>query len=352
MCEISILVPVYNEELFIESFYNSLSKQKDICREKVEILFIDGNSTDKTLLKLKNLNKNNTGFSIKILHNVKRYISSALNIGLKASTGNYIIRLDVHSTISEDYISKIYNQLIENSTEYCNVGGRTNAKGYDKTSMIVSKALSSKWVLGGAQFRYSKKKMEVDTLFPGAWLKGDLLKVGGWDENWLINEDAELNCRLRKITNKKIILDPDIVVDYFPRNTLEKLGKQYFNYGFWRIKTAKKHEESVRYSHLIPLFSLFTLMIFILLVSINIKLFYLFLLFTLILYFIYLMIISIKIFENKEIVVGMATIFVIHFTWILGAFKGYFVFGFPLKGYSLLLKKITRKWKNRSKEFG
>lgn len=351
MSEITILVPVYNEELFIESFYNSLLKQKNISREKVEVLFMDGNSTDNTLLKLKGFNRNNIVFKMKILHNAKRNIPSALNIGLKESAGNYILRLDVHSSVSEDYISRIYSQLVENSSEYCNFGGRTNIKGYDKTSLVVSKALSNKWVLGGGDFRYSKKRMEVDTVFPGAWLKTDLLKAGGWDENWLINEDVELNYRLRKITHKKIIIDPSIVVDYFPRNTLKKLGKQYFNYGYWRIKTAKKHEESMRLSHAAPLILLLTLMFFTILAFLNIKLFIFFLLSNIVLYIIYLTILSLKIFEKEEVAVGWATIFVIQFNWILGAFKGYFIFGFPLKGYSLLLKKLfTKKRKFGSKE--
>lgn len=339
MYEISILVPVYNEESFIETFYNSLLNQKNLSRQHVEIIFIDGNSTDDTLLKLKRLRQVDTEFTIKILHNAKRYIASSLNIGLKESKGKYIIRLDVHSTFSEDYISQVYKQLDKHSAEYCNFGGRTNAKGFDKMSAIVSKALSNKWVIGGAEFRYSKKRVEVDTLFPGAWLREDLMKVGGWDEDWLINEDVELNCRLRKITNKKIMLDPDIVIDYFPRNTLKKLGKQYFNYGYWRIKTAKKHGESIRLSHLIPLVFLAVFLFFILLVTVDVWLFAMFLLSCIVFYFTYLLILSVLVFEKKEFIAGMAAIFVIQFTWILGAFKGYVVYGFPLKGYYLLIKK-------------
>lgn len=343
MCEVTILVPVYNEELFIESFYNSLLKQKNIQREKVEILFIDGNSTDNTLLKLKNLAKDKFGFNMKILHNAKRYIPSALNIGLGESAGNYIIRLDVHSTISEDYISRVYSSLAENSSEYCNFGGRTNIKGYDKTSSIVSKALSNKWVLGGGQFRYSKKRMEVDTVFPGAWLRQDLLSAGGWDENWLINEDVELNYRLRKMTNKKIILDPSIIIDYYPRNTLKKLGEQYFKYGYWRIKTAKKHEESMRVSHIAPLLFLFILIIMVILAFIDIKLFFIFLLTIIVLYFAYLLTVSVKTFKKKEFFAGLSSIVVVQFTWVLGALRGYFTFGFPLKGYFLLFKWLLTK---------
>ncbi|WP_434399771.1 glycosyltransferase family 2 protein [Planococcus sp. 11815] len=339
MYNISVLVPVFNEEPFIESLYHSLLKQKNISRQKVEVIFIDGDSTDNTLEKLNKLNENNTEFTIKILHNAKRYIASSLNVGLQASRGQYIIRLDVHSTIPEDYLSRIYDQLDKHSAEYCNFGGRTNAKGYDKTSSIVSKAVSNKWVIGGAEFRYSKKRIEVDTLFPGAWLREDLLKVGGWDEDWLINEDVELNCRLRKATHKTIVLDPDIVIDYFPRNTLKKLAKQYFNYGYWRIKTAKKHEESIRLSHLVPLVFLFMLVISILLAIVDTGLVSLFLLFNIVFYLAFLWVLSTKIFEKKEIFVGMSIIAVIQLTWILGAFKGYVVFGFPLNGYYNLIKK-------------
>lgn len=351
MNDFSILVPVYNEENFIESFYNSLLEQKHLSRGKVEIIFIDGNSTDNTLEKLKELSGNNSEFTIKIMQNPKRYIASSLNIGLKESTGKFILRLDVHSTFSDDYISRIFDQLEQHTGEYCNFGGRTDAKGYDRTSGIVAKALSNKWVIGGAEFRYSKKRIEVDTLFPGAWSREDLIKVGGWDEDWLINEDVELNCRLRKETNKKIVLDPDIVIDYFPRNTLKKLAKQYFNYGYWRIKTAMKHGESIRLSHLIPLVSLFLLMAVVVLAFVDPSLVAAFLLGNIVLYLAFLLFLSARIFGKKEMILGMATIAVIQFTWILGAFKGYLVFGFPLKGYYLLLKKqVIRKSEFDKKE--
>lgn len=340
MSEISVLVPVYNEENFIESFYHSFSKQKDIFEKEVEIIFIDGGSSDATLQILESLKENNDKFNMKILHNAKKFISPALNMGLIESTGEILIRLDVHSTISEDYISRIYNQLSENSSEYCNFGGRTNAKGYDRISLIISKALSNKWVIGGAQFRFSKKRVEVDTLFPGAWLRKDLVRVGGWDESWLINEDVELNCRLRKITNKKIILDPDIVIDYHPRNNLMKLGIQYFNYGYWRIKTANKHGDSIRIPHLIPLVFLFIIVLNILFMAINMNIL---VVINIAFYLLYLSVLSLKIFGGKELIIGMATIFIIQFTWILGAFKGYVIFGFPLKNYYLLLKKVFQQ---------
>lgn len=351
MYEISVVVPVYNEEKFIETFYRSLLKQEHLQRDKVEVLFIDGHSTDRTLQKLEALRREDSGFRIRILLNEKRHISAALNIGLKESAGTYIIRLDVHSAIPTDYLSRVYTQLAAHSSEYCNFGGRTDAKGYDQTSGIVAKALSSKWVIGGAQFRYAKQKMEVDSIFPGAWLRTDLQRVGGWDENWIINEDAELNYRLRKATNKKIILDPDIVIDYFPRNTLKKLAKQYFNYGYWRTKTAKRHEESMRLSHLLPLFSLMFLLFSITLAFVHFQLFSYFLFATLVAYVVFLMAIAHAIFDKKEALLGMAAIFVIQSTWILGAFKGYIVFGFPLRGYSrLLIKLVASKWKFGRKE--
>lgn len=348
MYAISVVVPVFNEEKFIEAFYHSLLNQKNLDFEQVEILFIDGNSEDQTLQKIHRIYQGNKQITIRIFHNEKRQISAALNIGLKESVGKYIVRLDVHSTIPSDYISLIYRELTEHDFEYCNFGGRTDAKGYDNTSKVIAKALSTKWVIGGAQFRYARKKMEVDSIFPGAWLKQDLVTVGGWDEGWLVNEDAELNHRLRTVTNKKIILDPNIVINYFPRNTLRKLGKQYFSYGYWRTKTAKKHEDSVRFSHLLPLFALFSLLFSIGLSFISLELYCYFLFASGMLYLFYLIGISIKIFEKEEVLLGMAVIPVIQSTWILGAFKGYFVFGFPAKGYVRLLRKfMVSKWKTK-----
>ncbi|TAA66055.1 glycosyltransferase [Planomicrobium okeanokoites] len=338
MINLSILIPVYNEEKFINAFWDFLQEQ-DLPSDSYEVIFIDGNSTDHTLEELNKIKERNENLAIKILSNPKRMIATSLNVGLKECAGDYVVRLDVHSRIPVNYLSEIYLLLQSEPLKYCNVGGRTVTQGYDPYSTLVAKALSNKWVIGGAKFRYSSKVEEVDTLFPGAWLKQDLLLVGGWNEEWKINEDVELNCRLRKETLKKIMLNPSIEIFYFPRNTMGGLVKQYFNYGYWRIKTANAHQESIRLSHILPLFVLFWLLAAGGLLVLDPELFLYFAILSISLYAVYMLSLGMALFKPKDIAIGLTIIFIVQSSWIIGSYAGYVKFGFPFTGYLALFKR-------------
>ena len=81
----------------------------------------------------------------------------------------------------------------------------------------------------------------------------DLLEHSGFNEEFQINEDYELNIRLRK-SGKKVILITDLVVDYFVRSSLFGLIKQFFRYGLWKTKTLSVHPESLKLRQLAPAF--------------------------------------------------------------------------------------------------
>ena len=90
---ISIVVPTYNESKYIDECIQSI-KNFDIPKKiEIEIMIIDGQSTDNTreLIK-KYLEKN-----IRLIDNPNRFQSYAMNIGIKQSKGNWILRLDAHS---------------------------------------------------------------------------------------------------------------------------------------------------------------------------------------------------------------------------------------------------------------
>ncbi|HRE42538.1 MAG TPA: succinoglycan biosynthesis protein exoa, partial [Terricaulis sp.] len=75
--------------------------------------------------------------------------------------------------------------------------------------------------------------------------------VGGYDESFSHNEDAELDHRL--IGNgARILLAGDIVVDYYPRATLRGLWRQYYMFGRGRAKTVAKHRIPLKPRQLAP----------------------------------------------------------------------------------------------------
>ena len=116
---VSVVIPVLNEEKYIDRCIDSLFKQ-DFPQEKMEWLFIDGGSGDRTPEKLEKYAAEHPQL-IRVLNNEHRTAPYAMNIGIRASRGEYIVRLDAHSEYASDYISSCIRVLNETGAD--NVGG-------------------------------------------------------------------------------------------------------------------------------------------------------------------------------------------------------------------------------------
>ncbi len=333
---VSIIIPVYNEATFIEKFLVCITEQS-YPQQFIETIIVDGGSKDGTIDIINEFIENHP-FDLKLFHNENKLQCYALNIGLKESRGEIIIRLDAHSIYEKDYIKKIVKHL-ENE-EIINIGGVARAKGYDYMSRIIAVAVSSPIGIGDAKFRYTNEFIEAETVFPGAWRKKDLVKIKGWNEDWKVNEDTELNMRLKKEMKGRIVIDPDIKLFYYPRNSFLSLCKQYFKFGCWRIKTINVHPEALRNSHMMVIFTIALLLSFSLVFLIGFNKIN-----TAILYFI---VISGMVYLTTVIYcsVGLGMkelhsvhstfllslcIVVMHLSWAAGAFWGMLKFGIPLK---------------------
>ena len=91
---VSVVIPIRNEENYIDLFIKSVLKQ-DFPKENLELIFVDGMSDDKTLDILKSYKR--TYDFINIYANYNKTVQHALNIGIKNAKGDIIVRMDVHS---------------------------------------------------------------------------------------------------------------------------------------------------------------------------------------------------------------------------------------------------------------
>ncbi|BED91714.1 MAG: glycosyl transferase [Candidatus Improbicoccus pseudotrichonymphae] len=249
---VSVIVPVYNEEHYIVDFLDSMVKQDFIKKEdkyNFEAIFINNCSDDKTK-DILNSYKKKFEF-IRVVNNSKNSIPMALNLGIKSAKGKYIIRMDAHSIYNFDYISKCIHFL--ELTKSQNVGGPMIAEGKTRIQKIIASAYFSKFALGGGKNHDEKFEGYTDTVFLGCFEKEYLIKIGMYDENLEGSEDDELNFRINNNFGK-IYITPKIKSIYYPRKTLTKLFKQYFNYGFHKVKLIRKYKKIIRISHLIPAF--------------------------------------------------------------------------------------------------
>lgn len=245
---VSVVMPVYNEEKYIEVCINSLLQQ-DYPRENMEWIFVDGCSKDRTVELLQGY-QNSYPSLIKIINNPHKIVPYAMNLGIAASSGKYIIRLDAHADYARDYISKCVYYLENTDAE--NVGGIAITKAHGVVGNAIAKMLSSKFGVGNSQFRTYGESGYVDTVPFGAFRREVFSKYGGYDERLVRNQDNEMNFRIRK-NGGKIYLANDIHFSYYCRDSFKGIATMARKNGMWNVITMKLCPGAMGLRHFIPL---------------------------------------------------------------------------------------------------
>lgn len=243
-----MLIPVLNEEAHLRECAERMRAQ-DLGGE-VEFLFIDGGSTDASRAILTELAAEDG--RIHVLDNPRRRTPFALNVGLRAARGEFVARMDAHSRYPASYLRLGVERLRAGGAAH--VSGPQLAVGDGRPwSDRVALALSTPLGAGGAGFRSTgDAEFEVDTGFTGMWRRDVLERAGGWDEEWLTDQDCDLAFRLHASEPGAHVCVPAMAAEYLPRDSLASLRRQYWQYGLHKVKTFRRHPEAMRPSHLLP----------------------------------------------------------------------------------------------------
>jgi glycosyltransferase involved in cell wall biosynthesis len=258
--KISIIVPCFNEENYIANCLESIVKS-NINYEEIEVIFVDGNSNDKTIAIINDYIEQHP--FIKVLHNPKKYTPISMNIGIQTSTGEYIFILSAHAEYEKDYFTKLV-QYSKKLKADC-VGGIliTDVKNRNKKSNSIKEVLTHKFGVGNASFRTGTSSVkEVDTVAFGCYSKEAFEKYGLFDEKLIRNQDIELNKRIIN-GGGKIYLIPEVKATYYARENFTALAKNNYSNGFWNILTAyyTKTLKSLSLRHFIPLLFVLSLIL-------------------------------------------------------------------------------------------
>ena len=243
---ITVLCPTFNEAgnivNILNFFSNSLPKEK-------ELIVIDGGSTDGTREIV--IEWSNKFSNIQLMHNQNKYVSFALNLGIKKSKGDPIIRIDAHTKYSADYFEKIIETF--NKTNADIVGGPYRIASKSSFQEAVGDAISSSFGTGNSKVHNIDYSGQADSVAYGAWKREIFNEVGYFDEILKRNQDDEFHYRAKSF-GKKIYLDSEIKLWYYPRNTFRGLAKQYYEYGLYKPLVLTKVRSEAKLRHFIPAF--------------------------------------------------------------------------------------------------
>jgi glycosyltransferase involved in cell wall biosynthesis len=249
--EISVVLPVLNEEKYLADSVNSILSQN--FSGAIEVILAVGPSQDQTLKIAQSIQARDS--RVVVVENPTGKTAAGLNLAIAAARYSIIVRVDGHSQIPHDYCETAFQIL--NETGAVNVGGIMAAEGVSLFERAVARAMRSPLGVGAARFHTGGGAGESDTVYLGCFRKEALLAVGGFDERFTRAQDWELNFRLRQ-SGGVVYFDPRLTVTYRPRSTIKALAKQYFEYGRWRRVVSRRHQGSINYRYLAPPFTVVT----------------------------------------------------------------------------------------------
>jgi len=258
MAVIDVIVGVKNEEEYIERCIRSLMTQ---TMEDINILVVDGMSEDRTRDIVSKLVDEDP--RVKLLINERETISSGRNIGLNASTSEYVAYLDGHAYVDEDWLKTLYSSYKECEKKYPLGGiGSTYASPEDDSPFGKTVAYCVQTMFGGlgTSFTEEKEIHPVDTvafaLYKRSTLTGEEII---YDEKMTHCEDTDFN---HQLVNKGYVLlkHPEAKVYQYRRKNIGQFFLQMFKYGEGRYKLANKYRETLKYYHLIPVLAILYLL--------------------------------------------------------------------------------------------
>ena len=113
--KISVIVPVYNKEQYIEKCIESIVSQK---LQEIEIICINDGSTDRSLSKLRELEEHNS--NLRVIDQSNQGVGAARNNGIQSSRGEYISFMDADDFYPDnDTLGKLYRKAKENNALIC-----------------------------------------------------------------------------------------------------------------------------------------------------------------------------------------------------------------------------------------
>ena len=242
---VSIVIPCCKEVTRIRQCLESVDKN-DFPKDRMELLVVDGMSEDGTRAVIEEFAGRHS--YARMLDNPKQITSAALNIGIAACQGDVIMRMDVHVEYPSNYISSLVTWLLKSGAD--NVGGVciTCPANDSAVAKAIAFGMSHPVGVGDSYFRIgASRPCWVDTVPFGCYRREVFERVGGFDEELVRDQDDELNARII-YTGGRILLAPDVVCRYYARDSLWKLCRMFYQYGYFKPLVTKKlgHLTTVR----------------------------------------------------------------------------------------------------------
>lgn len=242
-----VVIPCLNEEGYIGGVLDHFAAEPEQTVRKIVVA--DGGSTDRSIEIVEACSRRDG--RIVLLNNARRIQSSGINRAVEqyGDLAPFIIRVDAHSDYPTGFCAKLL--AAQQMTGAESVVVSMTAKGVTCFQKAAAAAQNSRLGNGGSAHRRSGEGRFVDHGHHALMNVNAFRSVGGYDESFSHNEDAELDFRLTA-AGYRIYLCPGADIGYYPRTNLASLFRQYRNFGRGRAMTILKHRMKPKLRQAIP----------------------------------------------------------------------------------------------------
>ena len=255
---VSLCTIARNEEEALQGLLRDFEDQ-NYPHNKIEVIMIDSNSTDHTHDVMEEFKNADNGFyDVKIYKTNGENQACAWNVAIEHATGDIIIRVDAHSKIPRQFVSRNVFNIQEG--ENIVGGGRPNIcmnpNPWTETLLAAEESLFGSSV---ADYRRPAAQKEYqDSMFHAAYRREVFAEVGGFNEDLGRTEDNELHYRIRQ-AGYKMCCCPEIISFQHTRSTFKRMLSQKYGNGYWIGLTLGVCPKCLSYFHFIPFVFLLTI---------------------------------------------------------------------------------------------
>jgi succinoglycan biosynthesis protein ExoA len=242
---VTVIVPCRNEIERLPDFVTSLEHQ---TLRPDQIIIADGMSTDGTREWLDELARRDP--RIAVVDNHDRIVPTALNAALEAAVGELVARMDTHADYPADYLEVLVDFLTDHP-DVAAAGGAMATMGTGRSGRAIAATLRRPFGLGGARHRVGGHAGPITHVFSGCYRRAAITAAGAWDPRLKANEDYEADLRVAQVAGE-VWLVSDASTTWYVRESVPRLARQMWNYGFHKALTMYLHPTSIKARQLVP----------------------------------------------------------------------------------------------------
>jgi succinoglycan biosynthesis protein ExoA len=244
--DVLVVVPCLNEEAHLSALLEGILRNAGAAL----VVVADGGSTDGSRSIVAAFARGRA--NLVLLDNPGRIQSAAMNLAARrfGRGRRWLIRVDAHAEYPEGFVDRLCQTARDRAAT--SVVVPMASSGQACFQKAAAAAQNSVLGTGGAPHRHVRHSGWVEHGHHALFDLRLFMAVGGYDEGFAANEDAELDRRLAA-AGGRIWLDPASAITYFPRGNVGSLFRQYRGYGRGRARNLKRHPARVRLRQMLPL---------------------------------------------------------------------------------------------------